>query len=128
MDSTESFYQKIREECRLVFTKKMSDYGPAWRILRLSSLTDQIFIKTQRIRNIQELKSKKVDEGEYSEFIGIINYSIIGLIQIDKGIATTPEMSKKQALNLYDKNFSIAKNLMVKKKPFMDYQDWEIYM
>ena len=115
MNSTKSFYEKVMGECRLIFGKKMSDYGAAWRILRLSSLTDQIFIKAQRIRSIQELKNKKVDEGEYSEFIGIINYSIIALIQIEKGISSTPEMSKKEALALYDNNFFIAKNLMLNK-------------
>ena len=96
MNSTESFYEKIMGECRLIFWKKMSDYGSAWRILRLSSLTDQIFIKAQRIRSIQELKNKKVDEGEYSEFIGIINYSIIALIQIEKGIFKHPRDVKKR--------------------------------
>ena len=88
MDSTEKYYQKIVKECRLVFEKKMTDYGSAWRILRLPSLTDQIFIKAQRIRSIQELKNKRIDEGEYPEFIGIINYSIIALIQIDKGVSS----------------------------------------
>ena len=115
MNSTHGYYEKMMEECRMIFGKKMSDYGSAWRILRLSSLTDQIFIKAQRIRSIQELKNKKINEGEYSEFIGIINYSIIALIQIDKGIATTPEMPKQEAFDLYDKNFSIAKNLMLNK-------------
>ena len=115
MNSTEGLYEKIKQECRLVFEKKMSDYGSAWRILRLSSLTDQIYIKAQRIRSIQELENIKVDEGEYSEFIGIINYSIIALIQIDEGVATSPEMKKKKALGLYDKNFSIAKTLMLNK-------------
>ena len=115
MDSTEIFYDKIREECRLVFVKKMSDYGSAWRILRLSSLTDQIFIKAQRIRSIQELKIKKIEEGEYSEFIGIINYSIIALIQIEKGVASTPDFSKKEALDHFDKNFNVAKTLMLNK-------------
>ena len=95
MDSTVSLYEKIMQECRLVFSKKMKDYGSSWRILRLSSLTDQIFIKAQRIRSIQELENIKINEGEYSEFIGIINYSIIALIQIEKGIASTPQMSKK---------------------------------
>lgn len=115
MNSTKRFYQKIIEECRLVFEKKMTDYGSAWRILRLPSLTDQIFIKAQRIRSIQELKNKRIDEGEYPEFIGIINYSIIALIQIEKGVSSTPEMSKRMALDLYDKNFSIAKKLMLNK-------------
>ena len=115
MDSTDNFYEKIKEECKSIFKKKMSDYGTAWRILRLSSLTDQIYIKAQRIRSIQELKNKKVNEGEYSEFIGIINYSIIALIQIDKGITSDPEMPKKEALDLYEKKFSIAKDLMRNK-------------
>tara|TARA_B100001939_G_C16749688_1_gene533371 strand:+ start:38 stop:598 length:561 start_codon:yes stop_codon:yes gene_type:complete len=115
MNSTKRFYQKIIEECRLVFEKKMTDYGSAWRILRLPSLTDQIFIKAQRIRSIQELKNKRIDEGEYPEFIGIINYSIIALIQIEKGVSSTPGMSKRMALDLYDKNFSIAKKLMLNK-------------
>tara|TARA_B100000575_G_scaffold75364_1_gene58825 strand:- start:4405 stop:4974 length:570 start_codon:yes stop_codon:yes gene_type:complete len=115
MDSTVSLYEKIIEECRLVFSKKMKDYGPSWRILRLSSLTDQIFIKAQRIRSIQELETIKINEGQYSEFIGIINYSIIALIQIDKGIASAPQMQKKEALTLYDKNFIIARSLMEKK-------------
>ena len=115
MDSTDNFYEKIKEECKSIFKKKMSDYGTAWRILRLSSLTDQIYIKAQRIRSIQELKNKKVNEGEYSEFIGIINYSIIALIQIDKGITSDPEMPKKEALDLYEKKFSIAKDLMLNK-------------
>ena len=74
MKNTEEQYEKIINECRSIFTKKMQDYGSAWRILRLSSLTDQIFIKAQRIRSIQELKNKKINEGEYIEFIGIINY------------------------------------------------------
>ena len=99
----------------MIFKKKTLDYGTAWRILRSSSLTDQIFIKAQRIRSIQELEDIKVDEGEYSEFIGIINYSIIALIQIDEGVATSPEMKKKKALNLYDKNFAVSKNLMLNK-------------
>ena len=93
----------------------MTDYGSAWRILRLPSLTDQIFIKAQRIRSIQELENIKINEGEYSEFIGIINYSIIALIQIDKGIASAPQMPKNEALTLYDMKFLIAKSLMENK-------------
>ena len=114
MNSTESFYEKIMGECRLIFGKKMSDYGAAWRILRLSSLTDQIFIKAQRIRSIQELKNKKVDEGEYSEFIGIINYSIIALIQIEKGISRSRDV-KKGSIRPLRKKISIAKKLMLNK-------------
>ena len=77
----------------------MKDYGSAWRILRLSSLTDQIFIKAQRIRSLQTNKIRKVDEGQNSEFVGIINYSLMSLIQIQKGIAETPDLDLETALN-----------------------------
>ena len=91
------------------------DYGSAWRILRLTSLTDQIFIKAQRIRGLQTNKERKVDEGEFSEFIGIINYSIISLIQIEKGVVESPDLSLEQAIELYDFNFSETKSLMENK-------------
>jgi len=91
------------------------DYGSAWRILRLTSLTDQIFIKAQRIRGLQTNKERKVDEGEFSEFIGIINYSIMSLIQIEKGVVESPDLSLEQAIELYDFNFSETKSLMENK-------------
>jgi len=93
----------------------MVDYGSAWRILRLTSLTDQIFIKAQRIRGLQTNKERKVDEGEFSEFIGIINYSIMSLIQIEKGVVESPDLSLEQAIELYDINFSETKSLMENK-------------
>jgi hypothetical protein len=93
----------------------MMDYGSAWRILRLTSLTDQIFIKAQRIRGLQTNKERKVDEGEFSEFIGIINYSIMSLIQIEKGVVESPDLSLEQAIELYDFNFSETKSLMENK-------------
>ena len=93
----------------------MADYGSAWRILRLTSLTDQIFIKAQRIRGLQTNIERKVDEGEASEFIGIINYSIMSLIQIEKGVVESPDLSLEQALKLYDFNFSETKSLMENK-------------
>jgi len=93
----------------------MVDYGSAWRILRLTSLTDQIFIKAQRIRGLQTNKERKVDEGEFSEFIGIINYSIMPLIQIEKGVVESPDLSLEQAIELYDFNFSETKSLMENK-------------
>ena len=76
----------------------MKDYGSAWRSLRLSSLTDQIFSKAQRIRSLQTNKTRKVDEGQASEFIGIINYSIMSLIQIEEGIVETPDLDLAAAL------------------------------
>jgi len=94
---------------------KMSDYGSAWRILRLPSLTDQIFIKAQRIRQLQKNSIRKVDEGEISEFIGIINYSIMALIQLQHGVADQPDMDVEQATKLYDKYVAETKELMENK-------------
>jgi len=93
----------------------MSDYGSAWRILRLPSLTDQIFIKAQRIRQLQENDTRKVDEGENSEFIGIINYSIMALIQLEKGVVENPDLNVIEATTLYDKHSNVTKELMLNK-------------
>ena len=93
----------------------MKDYGSAWRILRLSSLTDQIFIKAQRIRSLQTKKIRKVNEGQSSEFIGIINYSIMSLIQIEKGIVESPDLNLQEALELYYFHLSETKSLMENK-------------
>ena len=84
MIPTLTHYQQITAQCRALFLKKMTDYGVAWRILRLPSLTDQIFIKAQRIRSIQSLAEQKVEEGQESEFMGIVNYCIMALIQLEK--------------------------------------------
>lgn len=115
MSNTSEQYDKIIKECRELFEKKSKDYGAAWRILRLPSLTDQIFIKAQRIRSLQENGERKVDEGEHAEFIGIINYSLMALIQLDKGIAEQPDMSSKKALELYDEKLTLTKALMMDK-------------
>lgn len=93
----------------------MKDYGSAWRILRLPSLTDQIYIKAQRIRSLQENAVRKVDEGESAEFMGIINYAIMALIQLEKGIVDQPDLSLEEALVLYDKHIKITKALMEDK-------------
>ena len=115
MESTEDQYQKIISKSRLLFEKKMKDYGSAWRILRMSSLTDQIFIKAQRIRSIQKNIDQKIDEGINSEFIGIVNYSVMALIQIEKGIVEQPDINIFEALKLYDKKIKITYDLMLKK-------------
>ena len=115
MQDTSRQYDAVIIICRNLFVKKMSDYGSAWRILRLPSLTDQIFIKAQRIRQLQENLVRKVDEGEKSEFIGIINYSIMALIQLEKGITETPDLSTENAVELYDKHIKITKELMGNK-------------
>jgi len=93
----------------------MTDYGCAWRILRLPSLTDQIFIKAQRIRGLQQNDVRKVDEGERSEFIGIINYSLMALIQLELGVAEQPDLSNEKATKLYDKHIAETKGLMEDK-------------
>ena len=115
MQDTSKQYDAVMNECRSLYIKKMSDYGSAWRILRLPSLTDQIFIKAQRIRQLQENVVRKVDEGEKSEFIGIINYSIMALIQLESGVAETPDLNTEEATILYDKHSKIAKELMLNK-------------
>ena len=103
MQNTSKQYDQITTICRELFLKKMTDYGSAWRILRLTSLTDQNF------------NERKVDEGQISEFIGIINYSIMSLIQIEKGIVESPDLNLDQALKLYDNQLSVTKSLMENK-------------
>ena len=115
MQQTSQQYDEVIQQCRELFIKKTKDYGTAWRILRLPSLTDQIFIKAQRIRSLQQNDMRKVDEGEHSEFIGIINYSIMALIQLDKGISEQPDLTSEEAIALYDGQVSITKTLMENK-------------
>ena len=101
--STIKGYKKVIDKCKDIFIKKSLDYGSAWRILRVPSLTDQIFIKAQRIRSIQEKRSKKIDENIDSEFIGIINYCLIAIIQIEyKSSEIDIEIEKLE--KLYDKH------------------------
>lgn len=115
MQDTSKQYDDVIKTCRDLFIKKMSDYGSAWRILRLPSLTDQIFIKAQRIRGLQQNDVRKVDEGQESEFIGIINYCIMALIQLEKGVVEQPDLSVEAATDLYDKQVAITKQLMQDK-------------
>ncbi len=115
MADTSKQYDKIIETCRSLFISKMKDYGSAWRILRLPSLTDQIFIKTQRIRGLQQNDVQKVDEGQVSEFIGIINYSIMALVQLELGVVEQPDLNMDESVEEYDKNVAITKQLMMDK-------------
>ena len=115
MQHTSEQYDAILHICRELFVKKMKDYGSAWRILRLPSLTDQIFIKAQRIRSLQQKDVRKVDEDERSEFIGIINYSIMALIQLEKGVVEQPDLDAEQAAALYDQYAKATKQLMEDK-------------
>ena len=116
MQRTINEYDSIIKKCKDIFAKKMKDYGSAWRILRISSLTDQIFIKAQRIRSIEQKGFQKVDEGARNEFVGIVNYAIIGLIQLDLGVSEQHEdMDYDKVINNFDKQVNIAKELMLAK-------------
>jgi hypothetical protein len=115
MQKTNKEYDAVVDTCKTLFKKKMSDYGSAWRILRLPSLTDQIYIKAKRIREIQDLENTKIDESQESEFIGIINYAIMALIQMELGIASEPDIDTEKAVKLYEKHISKTKKLMQDK-------------
>lgn len=115
MSNTSQEYDKIVDQCRTLFINKMSDYGSAWRILRLPSLTDQIFIKAQRIRSLQQNQVRKVDEDEAGEFIGIINYSVMALIQLELGVVEQPDLQLAEATKWYDTKIELTKTLMTNK-------------
>ena len=116
MQQTITQYDSIINNCKDIFAKKLKDYGSAWRILRISSLTDQIFIKAQRIRSIEQKGYQKIDEGTRNEFIGIVNYAVIGLIQLDVGVSEqAEEMDYNVTIKNFDKHVKIAKDLMLAK-------------
>lgn len=115
METKEQFEQ-VLDECRTLFAKKLHDYGAAWRIMRPSSITDQIFIKANRIRSLEVKGVSMVGEGIRPEFIGIVNYALIGLIQLELGYADSVEdMSPEQALEQYDKHAQATLQLMLRK-------------
>lgn len=115
MDKTTNQFDQVITICKSVFEKKMKDYGIAWRILRPSSMTDQIYIKAQRIRSIEEKGSQQVDDDIRSEFIGIINYCSMALIQLELGPSEQEDLSKDETLIKYLLNLNIAKELMLRK-------------
>ncbi|MCE2496830.1 MAG: DUF1599 domain-containing protein [Flavobacteriales bacterium] len=115
MSKTGAQYDSVIAECRDLYTKKGKDYGTAWRILRLPSLTDQIFIKAQRIRSIEDKGTQKVADDIRGEFIGILNYSLMALIQMDKDVAEQPDMGVEQAVAAFDEQANKAKVLMMAK-------------
>ena len=117
MSNTSNQYDSIIENCRDIFIKKMKDYGTSWRILRLSSITDQVFIKANRIRTLQQKGVSKVGEGIQPEFMAMVNYSIMAQIQIEIGAADVEnaEMKTEKVEILYDKYATLAKELMEAK-------------
>ena len=115
MEETKSQYLKVIESSRKVFKDKNLDYGSSWRILRVSSFVDQIHIKAQRIRNLQINQDQKIDEGQVPEFIGIINYCIMSLIQIQIGVVDEPDLNGNEVFELYDNKVNETFELMLKK-------------
>lgn len=112
---TEQQFKEVMGECRTLFQKKLHDYGASWRILRPSSLTDQLFIKAKRIRSLEIKKESLVGEGIRPEFIALINYGIIGIIQLEKGFVDEVDMDTDEALKLYDRHAEESLQLMFKK-------------
>lgn len=108
-------YKEVTEICEKIFIGKMMDYGASWRILRASSLTDQIAIKAKRIRNLQLNETRMVDEGIEGEFQGIVNYSVMAIIQVRKGFADFPDMNAQASIGLYRSVLNEAFDLMKRK-------------
>ena len=119
--NTEDQFKDTVSECRSLFEKKLHDYGASWRILRPSSLTDQLYIKAKRIRSLEIKKESLVGEGIRPEFIALINYGIIGLIQLARGFADSVDITPAEALGLYDHYATEALELMIRKNH--DYDD-----
>lgn len=117
MQNTIEQYNQVILECKNLFQKKMEDYGVAWRVLRASSVTDQIYIKINRIRTLQMTDKKMIEESEEEGFIAIVNYSIIGLIQLSRGVAETleEEIDKSEIMKIYD-DFALKSRLLMEKK------------
>lgn len=112
---TQKEFEQVMHICRDLFEKKLHDYGSAWRVMRPETMTDQLYIKAARIRSLQMKGCAKVNEGITPEFIGIVNYSIIALIQLAKGVADIEDVSIAEALQFYDEQAQEALSLMLKK-------------
>ena len=114
-DNTNSQYDSVIKKCEEIFLKKTKDYGTSWRVYRTVSVADQIYIKAKRIRNIQEKKLQKIDDDLLSEFKGIMNYGVIGLIQLDLQEDESEELDIEIVQEKYEEKISIAKKLMQDK-------------
>ncbi|MFI3239588.1 MAG: DUF1599 domain-containing protein, partial [Bacteroidales bacterium] len=112
MDKTISQFESVIDICRSLYVRKLQDYGASWRIMRPVSITDQLYIKAKRIRSLEIKKVAMVDEGIMPEFIAVVNYGIIGLIQLELGFADKKDIAPEQAIELYDKWMKITKELM----------------
>ncbi len=115
MDKTLQEYDAVVETCMALFAKKAHDYGTAWRILRVSSLTDQVLIKAQRIRTVQQVGENKVGEGIRPELVGIVNYAAMALVQLEKGVVDTPDLRAEEAAQAVRAKLVQARDLMMRK-------------
>ena len=115
LEKTNTQFEEAMAECRALFEKKLHDYKASWRILRPTALTDQLFIKAKRIRSLEIKKESKVGEGIRPEFVALINYGIVGLIQLDKGFADVVDITNEEAMALYDQYAHEALELMKRK-------------
>jgi len=115
MPDTNQQYDAVVQQCKDIFLKKNKDYGTAWRVLRTISIVDQIYIKAQRIRTIQEKKQQLIGDDIPGEFKGIINYALIGLIQLQLDAGAPDELPAEEVRDLYDQHIGIAKKLMTEK-------------
>lgn len=115
MEKTLEQYRQVQSLCASLFAKKLRDYGAAWRILRLPSLTDQIYIKAQRLRSLEQLKQQKVADEPAGEYIGIVNYAIMALLQLEHGVAEQVDWSPEQAEQAYQRQSEAAQALMERK-------------
>ncbi len=113
--NTSKEYDEVIAQCRKLFVDKMKDYGPSWRILRPQSVTDQMFIKAKRIRTLEINGESRVGEDMWPEFVGIVNYGVIGLIQLSRGCSYSIDMTTDEALKLYDELIGATKRLMLDK-------------
>lgn len=125
MSNTEAQFDNAIERCRNIFVAKLKDYGPSWRLMRPRSITDQIYIKANRVRSLEMKGESWVGEGILPEFIAMVNYGIIGLIQLEKGYADTKDMTADEALALYDGYMARTKALMLAKNHDYD-EAWRL--
>ena len=125
MEKTLEQYRAVVSRCRDLFLKKTTDYGTAWRILRLSSITDQLYIKALRIRSIEEKGIQKVNEPIESEFIGLVNYSVLAMIQASLSATEPLELSPERVAELYDHH--VAENIRLLQAKNHDYDEaWRL--
>jgi hypothetical protein len=125
MADTKEQFETVIKLCRGVFEKKLEDYGPSWRIMRPESITDQILIKAKRIRSLEIKKEHRINEGIKPEFIGIVNYGIIGLIQLELDFSDSADITTAEAVGLYDRHMTATKELMYAKNHDYD-EAWRL--